>query len=117
MGISTISRQRGSHLLAELPPTRDIEGALPLVLAGQAVVAYDLPHSSIEFFQRIDKLGICCFMVAPIVSGSRCVGAIRVLETRPRKFSEHERSLLATIGALAGLAVRDALPRQMTLSG
>jgi AraC-like DNA-binding protein len=109
LGLSAISCQRGAHLSVALPPARDNEGALPLVLIGQTVVAHDLPRSSIELFQRMGKLGVCCFIVAPIMAGSQCVGAIRILETQLRAFSEQERARLAMIGALAGLALRGAL--------
>lgn len=106
-GISKVFLQFGScDFSARFPVERDTEGVLPLVLSGQAVVGQDLPRSPLELLRRIGKLGFSCFMIAPIMIDSDCVGAIRILETKERAFSEHERSLCAMLSTVTGLALR-----------
>lgn len=107
---STVVMQNGACDLAQFPPPYDVDGALPMVVDGQTVVAQDLLHSPQHEHRRIGQLGYHSLLIAPIMISSECVGAIRILERKSRAFSEHERLLLATIGVLAGLAMRRALP-------
>ena len=95
----------------ELPEATDADGVLPLVIGGQTIVTQNLSGSPSEMLRRIGQQGFACSMIAPVRSDATCAGAIRVLERRPRSFSERERLLLATIGNLTGLALRCAQAR------
>ena len=77
-----------------------------MVVEGQTVVAQDLQRSPLETHRRIGYLGYRSLLIAPVMTASRCIGAVRILEREPRAFSEHERALLAMIGAISGLAMR-----------
>lgn len=104
-----ISRQLGGlPSSSHFPTISESEGVLPLVIKGEAIAAHDFERSPIELFRRFRRLGYRSLIVAPIALQGKCLGAIRVLD-RGRIFSEHDRSILATIGAIAGLALADKL--------
>jgi AraC family transcriptional activator of pobA len=109
-GVSTVSRQLGSRHFSLFPSSRDVDGAIPLVVEGQTVIANDLTRSPLELHRRISSLGYSSLLIAPIMIGTDFLGAIRVLERKVRAFSEHERTLLAMIGTLTGLALRGLSP-------
>jgi len=98
------------ELSEKLPEANDTDGVLPLVLAGQTIVTQDLARSPSPFLRRIGEFGFASSIIAPIRYEQECIGAIRVLERKPRAFSERERLTLATIGSLTGLALRCAGP-------
>ena len=102
-----ISLQRGAQESINFPAPCDSDGVFPMVVQGHAVVAQDLHRSPVETHRHISRLGYRSLLVAPVLSASNCIGAIRILEREPRAFSEYERSLLAMIGVLTGLAMRN----------
>ncbi|MGH7661868.1 MAG: helix-turn-helix domain-containing protein [Vulcanimicrobiaceae bacterium] len=104
--VSTVCLQHGTRELANFPTERDSDGAFPMVVVGQTIVAQELQRSPLETHRRLGCLGYRSLLVAPVMAGSRCIGAIRLLEREPRAFSERGRALLAMIGALTGLAMR-----------
>ena len=103
---SVVCLQRGVRDSTTFPSPHDSDGAFPMVVEGQTVIAQDLRRSPLETHRRIGSLGYRSLLVAPVMSTSGCIGAVRILEREPRGFAEHERTLLAMIGALTGLAMR-----------
>ena len=103
---SMVCLQRGARQSANFPSPGDSDGTFPMVLEGHAVVAQDLHRSPLETHRHIGRLGYRSLLVAPVMSESGCIGAVRILEREPRAFTEYERALLAMIGVLIGLAMR-----------
>lgn len=104
--ISIVFRQLGARDSKDFHLARDLDGTLPGLVEGETVLAQDLRRSPLESHRRIGRLGYSCLLIAPIITGPECIGAIQILERKPRAFSERERALLAMISTLTGLATR-----------
>jgi AraC-like DNA-binding protein len=105
----TISRQAGTGpSVSSLTSINGSTGVLPLVVNGNAILANDLERSPIELLKRFSRLGYRSLISAPIMSRGNCLGVIRLLDSN-RGFSENDRSIMATIGSIAGLALADKI--------
>src|SRR5579872_406020 len=94
------------EIAQELPDATDDDGVLPLVLAGQTIVTQDLARSPSQLLRQIGQFGFTSSMITPVKIESECMGGIRVLGESERAFSEPERTVLAMIGSVTGLALR-----------
>ena len=94
----TVTRQRlGLRAAAE----RAMSAALPLVLDAN-------DYGSLDSVRGYQTERLSCCLAAPLLSGSRVLGAVAVGERKPDRFDDSDLLVLAAVAAQVTMAIRNA---------
>ena len=91
-----------------MPPIEVTPARAAVMEAGHAVVLYDPTAGGICPQEWVERFGIGCLVIVPLLAGSTPCGLMTIDFPQRRSFAAEELAVLEAIGSFAGVAVRNA---------